>query len=330
MPSVMKTNLLILIFTALLLNQPARGQMGNCDSLSITRMEINPFNMNQILVRAEYTDFDNFITHPGFLIADENEATIALEEVFFFGMATDQVHTMEIVDMNILPNTPVPGELQLWSLFFEGFECAFPGPFLLWEEVDCVPLVFSASRAGGAPLFVDIEWTLSQNGMELESGTMVFNGENTQEQVPFCLEQGCGYTLELNIDDMEGVGFTYNLHYGDFFAIGASGGVLEPGFVSHDFDLYECLVTNVTEESSLEFSIYPNPSSGFFQVSSHPNQALQYLTVSDLSGRLFLHEAVGRQSITQVDASSWPAGMYIVSAYGENGESARRKWIHTK
>ncbi|TVR37549.1 MAG: T9SS C-terminal target domain-containing protein [Cryomorphaceae bacterium] len=330
MPSAMKTNLLTLFFAATLMNQFALGQMGNCDSLSITRMEINPFNMNQILVRAEYTDFDNFITHPGFLVADANQATIALEEVFFFGMATDQVHTMEIIDMTVLPNTPIPGELQLWSLFYEGFECAFPGPFLLWPELDCVPLVLSISRAGGTPLFTNVEWTLSQNGMEMESGTVVFNGENTQEQVPFCLQQGCGYTLELNVEDLEGVGFTYNLHYGNFFAIGATGGVLEPGFVSHDFNLYECLVTNVEEAAPLEFSMYPNPSSGFFQVSSSRNQPLQSVTVSDLSGRMFLHESANHQSIIHVDASSWPAGMYIVTACGENGESAHRKLIHTR
>src|SRR5690554_6524287 len=99
----MKTKVLISIVRAVVfcLANTDQAQVGNCDSLQILDIQLNPFDPNYIMVRSAYTDFDNFINLPTFTLVDENEFILAMEELNFFGMSLEQIHALEIIDLEV-------------------------------------------------------------------------------------------------------------------------------------------------------------------------------------------------------------------------------------
>ncbi len=69
-----------------------------------------------------------------------------------------------------------------------------------------------------------------------------------------------------------------------------------------------------------EYSIYPNPATGWFAVKS---QGVVKVEVYDMSGRKIAEQqgkAVG------FDSSIWNKGIYLVRIIDRNGEVAARKW----
>ncbi|MBI1286982.1 MAG: T9SS type A sorting domain-containing protein [Flavobacteriales bacterium] len=78
----------------------------------------------------------------------------------------------------------------------------------------------------------------------------------------------------------------------------------------------------ISEADILNTHIFPNPSTGIFNVGVETNGAVQ-LTVFDLSGKLIRTEQFSG-SVYRMDASELPAGAYLLKLQTEEGTSVSR------
>lgn len=100
------------------------------------------------------------------------------------------------------------------------------------------------------------------------------------------------------------------------------------------FDLNEPIQTNTVlntiawpvdipgaiDESQL-LTVFPNPSSNHLRVRSHAS--LSSLRFYNAQGQIVLHQAANSQE-SVIDISSFPSGLYLLEANGEEGRSVRR------
>jgi Leucine-rich repeat (LRR) protein len=73
-----------------------------------------------------------------------------------------------------------------------------------------------------------------------------------------------------------------------------------------------------TTNMEFEFTVYPNPSSGFFVVQMSNGSPEAKITIHDLIGNRIL-ELYSQGKTTQINLSSEPAGIYFITIAGKNG-----------
>ncbi|MEY4927181.1 MAG: hypothetical protein RI894_1617 [Bacteroidota bacterium] len=73
-----------------------------------------------------------------------------------------------------------------------------------------------------------------------------------------------------------------------------------------------------TAEQNAPFTIYPNPTTGQFTIEHSTNSHL--FRVYDLTGQLLLEQKAVNSTQTTLDISSFPAGVYLLRAYGETAQ----------
>ena len=79
--------------------------------------------------------------------------------------------------------------------------------------------------------------------------------------------------------------------------------------VQYGFDVYDC-----RDYNSISFSIYPNPTSSFVNISFEKLSDPITLRVFDVRGRL-INENIFSEKITQLDMSNYSNGIYFLSFY---------------
>ena len=79
--------------------------------------------------------------------------------------------------------------------------------------------------------------------------------------------------------------------------------------VQYGFDVYDC-----RDYNSISFSIYPNPTSSFVNISFEKLSDPITLRVFDVRGRL-INENIFSEKITQFDMSNYSNGIYFLSFY---------------
>lgn len=308
-------------------NSPVHAQVGNCDSLTILDVELNPFDVSEIMVRSAYTDFDNFISYPGFSLVDEEGFIMAYETVNYFGLGIDQVHILDILNMDVEPGIAVTAELELWSFFYENLECTDPGPFVIWEEQECVPLSFSINALGQDSVSGIIEWSiLAPDGLEIIGGTDSLTSAQQLTTHSICLPAGCGYNLEIVSSSLSGNGALYNLHYSSFLAVGAAG-ILDSANTSvvHEFNLYDCNTTGIAKAEAENAPIFPNPAQSAFFV---PTEAGQNISVYNSSGQLvYAHRGQTSSDLETVNCADWTPGIYVVTQTDNHGKERSQRLV---
>jgi bacillopeptidase F len=89
------------------------------------------------------------------------------------------------------------------------------------------------------------------------------------------------------------------------------------------------MVTNSLGVRSIEkvdFSIYPNPTTGEFTVKSPGSENIEFITIFDITGRQILAERINAP-IYQVAKSSFSRGIYIVQVALDNGETGSKRLV---
>ena len=79
--------------------------------------------------------------------------------------------------------------------------------------------------------------------------------------------------------------------------------------VQYGFDVYDC-----RDYNSISFSVYPNPTSSFVNISFEKLTDPITLRVFDIRGRL-INENVFLDKLVQVDMSNYANGIYLLSFY---------------
>jgi len=67
---------------------------------------------------------------------------------------------------------------------------------------------------------------------------------------------------------------------------------------------------SVSDESTSEFVIYPNPVSDLLYI-SHPSIQNFEISIFTLNGKLVVSKSVNQSNLSPIDLSSLPAGQYI-------------------
>ena len=82
--------------------------------------------------------------------------------------------------------------------------------------------------------------------------------------------------------------------------------------------------TSVNTHNSITVSLFPNPANSVFYLSSDEN--IEYITISDLAGRL-VHRQVVMNSSIQVNMQELPSGFYLVNIVNGSGMITKKLQI---
>lgn len=93
--------------------------------------------------------------------------------------------------------------------------------------------------------------------------------------------------------------------------------------VYRDSVRFQTTSVNNISANEITFSIYPNPSNGWFFVSLPDNAGKVSIILSDLSGRVLLNKEM-ISSIEAVDASQLPKGIYLLTLQNETTRAHKK------
>lgn len=98
---------------------PAQNS-ATCDSLSIDCCSFITGQNSISLVASNYSSY--LFDYPGFILYDGFMDTVAIEEVNYFGIGTEQTHVLDIVSPIDLP---FEGILELYTFFYDTLWCTY-------------------------------------------------------------------------------------------------------------------------------------------------------------------------------------------------------------
>jgi len=89
-------------------------------------------------------------------------------------------------------------------------------------------------------------------------------------------------------------------------------------------DTWGVLSTYKTDD--ITFSVHPNPSNGYFNITSSHN--LNYISVTDLNGRIIYEMHIVSDNNYTLNLSEFAAGSYILRVMDENGSTYKKIQLH--
>jgi hypothetical protein len=95
--------------------------------------------------------------------------------------------------------------------------------------------------------------------------------------------------------------------------------IISEGFGTTSAVIGFCSTLGTEEMDWTQITIYPNPSSGQFEISNASGMPIDQLTVFDMSGRMVKSQKVGEASNVRLDFSAEPSGMYFVGLRSASG-----------
>lgn len=88
--------------------------------------------------------------------------------------------------------------------------------------------------------------------------------------------------------------------------------------------LFDCATIGVNEYVQLDVEVYPNPTSDIIYIESKQNQIDLSWRISSLSGTTLIHQGPTATSVSRIDLSNLPVGIYILEISGEYGKVMKK------
>jgi hypothetical protein len=169
-----------------------------CDELNFVSIGYSPFTDTVIVVAVENNNATEIFDYPGFVLIHTNGDTVAREEVNYFGIGAQSVHTLQVSLGAHNPIENFNGVLQLYSGFYDDFECEWQLNETLCTENECDSMILAFENYGGALVLGDFAWSLlDSTEAVLESGTFTMEAQGQSWEKRMCLPKGMySYTLE--------------------------------------------------------------------------------------------------------------------------------------
>lgn len=95
--------------------------------------------------------------------------------------------------------------------------------------------------------------------------------------------------------------------------------IISEGFGSVSGVIGFCSTLNTDELDWSRVLIYPNPSSGRFEISNSSGKPIEAISVFDMSGRMVESQTISETGSIQVDLSDEPSGMYFIGLRSGSG-----------
>lgn len=186
----------LLVFSFLLVSTLATAQT-TCDSVDVLSVQYNPFTDTVIVVEVVNNNLMEIFSYPGFVILDDNDDTLAVEMVNYFGIGGESLHTLNVRPGVHDPSDNFEGRLQLYTGFYETFNCEWDLDQSLCAASPCDSLVIGLQNWGGALVIGDFHWRVDdEGGMLVDSGSFNMVAENQYWFKSLCVEPG-NYTYSL-------------------------------------------------------------------------------------------------------------------------------------
>jgi hypothetical protein len=169
-----------------------------CDELNLVSIGYSPFTDTVIVVSVENNNATEIFDYPGFVLIHTNGDTVAREGVNYFGIGAQSVHTLQVSLGAHNPIENFNGVLQLYSGFYNDFECEWQLNETLCTENECDSMILAFENYGGALVLGDFAWSLlDSTEAVLESGTFTMEAQGQYWEKRMCLPKGMySYTLE--------------------------------------------------------------------------------------------------------------------------------------
>lgn len=162
-----------------------------CDSLDFVSIKYNPFTDTVIVVHVENNNTNEIFDYPGFVLLDANDDTVAVETVNYFGIGSESVHSLNVRPGVHDPLNNFEGTLQLYSGFYDMFECEWNLDQSLCADEPCDSLIIGFQNWGGALVLGNFAWSvLDSTGTVIENGVVEMTTNNQYWFHGLCLTPG--------------------------------------------------------------------------------------------------------------------------------------------
>lgn len=99
------------------------------------------------------------------------------------------------------------------------------------------------------------------------------------------------------------------------------------GLLQLDGSYDPCNAIGIAEHGAVELQVFPDPTSGPFTVRAGHGRWIDRVTVHDLTGRIAYETNGPRSADVHLDASTWPAGVYVLVAWSGGVPSKGRRVV---
>lgn len=192
-----------------------------CDDLDILSIRYSPFTDTVIIIEVVNNGQELF-SYPGFVLISNEGDTLALETVNYFGIGEQSVHHLTVRPGIAEPTDVFLGVLQLYSGFFNTFECSWALDSSLCAAEECQDMVLGFENWGGALVLGDFTYTLADStGSEVASGAFTMTENEQYWQQTLCMTPGT-YTYSVtSLGEPSGGGPTMTVASGQWFGSAA-------------------------------------------------------------------------------------------------------------
>ena len=88
-------------------------------------------------------------------------------------------------------------------------------------------------------------------------------------------------------------------------------------FACPDFDTTSSLDIDIPKNSGKEINVYPNPTTGIFNIRMNGNSGYSYMQVFDMYGKPVIGKTEVNAELRTFDLSGFPAGVYIIKVFSD-------------
>jgi hypothetical protein len=298
-----------------------------CDSLAIEGFTYDPFG-NGLHIRLR-NNSSQFLGDPHFDVLDDQGATIAEGQPFFFGVLPGDAQ-LHVLDVNgDLPPSPFSGALVFNFINADGEgSCTFPmDQVSLCPPGSCFPFqVYGISQTG--PIDAELAWSIRDaDNMVVDGGTLLFAVDGLVEVVDgTCLPPGA-YNLQVQWPSPTGQPFQVGVTPSLFEVPPVSVVLPADGLVTMPFTLFAPCIDNAQAvEEAVDKPVVIAVDGRLVRLSSGDGLPLGDLVIMDAMGRTIGTVRAGG-SMVVVDLGGASAGNYVLRSLDTHGAAIAKRFV---
>lgn len=281
-----------------------------CDGLNLLSVRWQAFSDTALVVHVENSAGETF-PYPSFILFDPDGDTLAVESVFFFGIASESWHVLRIVDGATIPEVPFFGRLELWTNFTSELACVWQDTFVLCPPPPCAELRPTVANVSGMLVTGAFNWVVFDDAGMVGSGQFILGPGGQEADTALCLPPG---EYHVNVSPVD-PGFMGILYY----YVTAPGGQSTPTMpvtsslpVLLPFTFYGPCISGSQGISELAPSpLRTAPITGGLQVWNADGAPLGPLWLHDVQGRLIFNQTA---STDRLFVPTPTPGVYVLRA----------------
>lgn len=162
-----------------------------CDSVDLISIQYSPFTDSLIIVEVSNESQIEIFSYPGFVLLDDNDDTLAVETVNYFGVTDQSLHTLSVRNGIHNPSSNFTGRLELHTNFYDVLACSWDINQSLCASTPCETVIVGLQNYGGALVIGDFHWSVENEfGLVADSGSFTMEAEEQYWLRDICLTPG--------------------------------------------------------------------------------------------------------------------------------------------